>query len=255
MAFQGHVNGQLPKKKRKITDASGWTHVVHGRGNVVNVAKLNTQSRTLQVLDCMPLDQVMESHARCLEKWEHSDCWTACMEILDKFSDACNHLRLTNCVCLGLGSLSSGRDSSRHELAALISILNLLGKTHTIKDVLFQDPVFNDVDKALLTKLGYRVVSSPLGFESIGRNTFCFAPHLENELLAEALKSAHPALCVGNSDIVADRPFHSSARASERTLDIFRRFLRATESYKMPQYERDSWCHFTSIYWLRDDPG
>ena len=219
----------------------------------MNANNLSSPHVTLRMVDRIPLDQVAEIHARFLECWESSDCWKTFADLYEKVLVSYKHLRLTNCVCLGLGSISEGRDSSRHELAALVSMLNLLGKRHTIKDVVFQDPVFNDVDKAFLTKLGYSVVSTPLGFESIDENTFCFAPHLENEVFAEALKGAYPALCIGNSDVEADRPLHSSANDFEISLDIFRRFTKATNSNKLPEYDRDSWCHFTSIYWLRND--
>ena len=253
MAFKSCAKKQQPKKRAQITDASGWTHVVNVHQSIVNANKLSSHYQTLPIIDTIPLDQVAKNHTQCLEYWEKSECWKTLAGLLKEIFVSSKHLRLTTCVCLGLGSLSAGRDSSKHELAALISILDLLGNTHTITKVVFQDPAFNDVDKTFLDKLGYSVVSTPLGFESIDQNTFCFAPHLENEIFAVALQNALPALCIGNSDVLGQRPCHSSATNAQDALEILHRFVKATNSNRMPEYNRDSWCHFTSVYWLRDN--
>ena len=255
MALQPRSKKPLPKRRIEITDSSGWTHVVNGRRNALKTNRLGSQPNALQILDKIPLEQLVADHARCVELWKESACWKKVVNMLQNNVLSTQQIRLTSCVCLGLGSLSTGKQSSKHELAALVSMLRLLGKTHTIEQVIFQDPAFNDVDKAFLTRLGYSVVSTPSGFESIDQNTFCFAPHLEHDVFAMALKNTHPALCIGNSDILADRSLLPSAVDSKNTLEIFRTFVKATTSKMMPEFDRDTWCQFTSIYWLRDDVG
>lgn len=244
---------QSPRKRLEVTDGSGWTHVVKGRASVLDASILTSPFQVLQRADKIPLELVAENHARCLDLWKASDCWNLVADFLENTILSSRDTCLTSCVCLGLGSLSGGRQSSRYELAALVSILQLLGKTHSIKNVVFQDPAFNEVDEAFLTHLGYRVVSTPSGFESVDQNTFCFAPHLEHEIFAMAIKTAHPAICIGNSDLLSEHSLNSSVGDSNSTLDVFHPFLEATNSKMMPVFDQDTWCQFTSIYWLRED--
>ena len=244
-----------PKKLSKIIDSSGWTHIVNGPSNAVSAQDINSHNTSLQTFDITPLqiEQVLESHARYLDLWKNSDCWRSLAEFLQNTILSRRDLRITKCVCLGLGSLSAGRVSSKHELAALVTILSLLSNSHCIENVIFQDPAFNDVDEAVLIRLGYSVVSTPIGFESVDNTTFCFAPHLENEIFALALGGVHPALCIGNSDVLRDRPLNSSAKISKDMAEVFERFVKATGSEEMPEYDQDSWCQFTTIYWLLED--
>ena len=243
----------LPKKRVEVTDSSGWTHVITGRTNVRKPSDICSQLSALQMSDKIPLELLVEEHMRYVNVWQESECWQKVVKILQDNVLSNSRIRLTNCVCLGLGSLSAGKESSKYEVAALVIILRLLGEAHAIEKVIFQDPAFNDVDEAFLTGLGYHTVSTPAGFESINQHTFCFAPHLEHDVFAMALRPAHPALCIGNSDILADRPLQSSAVDSKETLKVFRPFINATSSTTMPDFQQDTWCQFTSIYWLHDD--
>ena len=242
-----------PKKCTKITDSSGWTHIVHGPSNAIHTKYIGSHNKTQRTPDSTPLDQVSENHARYLDLWKKSDCWRRLADFIQNTVVQRKDLRLTKCICLGLGSVSAGRVSSKHELAALVTILCLLEKFHHIESVVFQDPAFNDVDTAFFTKLGYSVVPTPVGFNSIDNTTFCFAPHLENEIFAMALQNVHPALCIGNGGILNDRPLHSSATTSQDVLEVFRRFAEVTGSQKLPEYDEDPWCQFTNIYWLLED--
>lgn len=250
MVAKGHTKKLLPRERVEVTDSSGWTHVINGRRNVRKVYNPSPQLNALRSVDKTPLKQLVEDHARYVDLWERSECWQNVANILQDHVLSNPRIRLTKCVCLGLGSLSAGQASSKHEMAALDTILRLLGKTHVIEQVIFQDPAFNDVDEAFLIGMGYHTVSTPAGFESIDEHTFCFAPHLEHAVFALALKHAHPALCIGNSDILADPPLQSSAVHSKDVLEVFQPFSEVTRSKMMPDFQRDTWCQFTSIYWL-----
>lgn len=243
----------LPKKSVKVTDDSGWTQVIRGRGKAQKAQASHPKFNGLQMPDKISLQELSKKHAGYVDSWKQSECWQNLLKILQENVLSNPRIRLTSCTCLGLGSLSAGKESSKHQMAALVSILQLLGQTYTMEKIIFQDPIFNDVDKAFLTGLGYRTVSTPVGFESIDQHAFCFAPHLEHEVFARALKQAHPALCIGNSDLLADRPLQSSAIDSKEDLDVFRSFVEASSSRKMPDFERDTWCQFTSIYWANHD--
>jgi len=75
---------------------------------------------------------------------------------------------------------------------------SLSGEKHTIREVIFQDPIFDALDHAVLASLGYTVLEDPEAFSKISNQTFVFAPHLEFGAYATALEGAMPALCIGN---------------------------------------------------------
>ena len=272
MSSRNRKKPQPQKKRVEVTDSSGWTHVVNGRKGAVDANDLGLQLSALHGADEIPLDEVKKNHTRYLRLWEGSECWKNLANVLEKDILSSKRTRLTNCVCLGLGSLSAGRDSSKYELAALVSILDLLGnirlwflkdalliqrigKNYAIQKVVFQDPAFNDVDEAFLNALGYSVVSTPLGLEIIDTSTFLFAPHLENNIFSTAVQHAHPALCIGNSDVLSGASLHESASDEKIMKETLRQFVEATELRPMPSFDRDTWCQFTSIYWRRGAGG
>ena len=74
----------------------------------------------------------------------------------------------------------------------------ITGKKHSIRKVIFQDPVFSLLDHDILTSLGYTVLPDSEAFSKIDSQTFVFAPHLEFGAYATALEGAVPALCIGN---------------------------------------------------------
>ena len=126
-------------------------------------------------------------------------------------------IRVTNCICLGLGSLS-GRmgvpeakpipdreikyhmDISMAQLVAFENMMNVLKKNFVINDddVFLQDPTFNELDKGFLTSLGFKVVDSPASNNLITEETFFFAPHVVNSVAYSSLAANFPAVYIGN---------------------------------------------------------
>lgn len=74
----------------------------------------------------------------------------------------------------------------------------MVGTRHEIHQVIFQDPIFNPLDRGILASLGYIVLENPEAFSKINESTFVFAPHLEFSAYATALEGALPALCIAN---------------------------------------------------------
>lgn len=87
-------------------------------------------------------------------------------------------------VCFGLGSLSSSPlIASRNalwQLAVFQDIVDILQKNQLQEQPIAkyaQDPVFNDVDHAVLTSLDITVLETPSAFGLIDEHTFAYAPH------------------------------------------------------------------------------
>ena len=74
----------------------------------------------------------------------------------------------------------------------------LTEEKHDIKDVFFQEPRFNSLDKELLLSMGFVVLESPDAMERMTSTTFLFTPHLEFFIIQNALEKAHPSLYCGN---------------------------------------------------------
>lgn len=104
----------------------------------------------------------------------------------------------------------------------------------------------------------YTVLADPLAFNEITGSTFLFAPHLEVDVFARALGGIRmPRLCVGTDlNECLDR-LH--VRGRERGNDrqgkdeSFQRYLDATASRPLPDFERDDWMYFTHVYWIKPD--
>ncbi|KAL8683216.1 MAG: hypothetical protein Q9186_000828 [Xanthomendoza sp. 1 TL-2023] len=197
--------------------------------------------------------------------------------------------KIDRCIILGLGSLSNGRRSSWWQLVFLETILALLpasnpstsaptpdplsDPTHQQKkisttdhppvNVFIQDPIFNTLDHEFLASLGYTILTHPSALAEITSSTFLFAPHLEIEIYAQALGGVEqPALCVG-TDLTECLDRWSTGRGGrgddddedERRVSrgnrVFEKYLGATMSRCLPEFERDDWMYFTNVIWRR----
>ena len=276
MPHASRKKNQGPKKRLQITDDSGWTHVTKGTAKQkrqqtsTNWSYLHKGLRPTEIPRGLSLQEVVESFSRYTKTWRESLCLKN-LETLLKDQVLVSDIRVTNCVCLGLGSLTGGYDTenSFYELAALVSILEILGqhvtghfwsdlesslkdtaqKSNEIKQVYMQDPVFNSLDEAFLRSLGYTIVPTPEGFEKIDETTFLFAPHLEWPIYLMALQKEPYSLCIGNDTRgfcdSRDGSIAAEAKAVYQNLSE-RCFERA-----MPDFHRNLWCLSTIIYWMR----
>ncbi|KAL8732839.1 MAG: hypothetical protein Q9166_002440 [cf. Caloplaca sp. 2 TL-2023] len=124
--------------------------------------------------------------------------------------------------------------------------------------VYIQDPIFNTLDHQFLSSLGYTILIHPSAFAEVTSSTFLFAPHLEIEIYAQALEGAgQPVLCLGTdlqecvdrlSASKGSKEDEEERRAQNR---IFQGYLDATVSKRLPEFERDNWMYFTSVYWMK----
>ena len=114
-------------KRQKVTDSSGWTHIIKGPTNTPSPRRR------------MPPDQIQPSitlkeytdkfHAKNIPHWKESSCFKKLTRILEEEILAAENVTISRCVCLGLGSLTAGTLASSYELATFMSVLETLS-TH-----------------------------------------------------------------------------------------------------------------------------
>lgn len=138
-----HLQNQKSKlpKRIKFTDESGWTHIIRGskaqrkQSFIIQPTSMAPQLKPQEVADkynsvetaCMRLKEFTGD-------WEESECRKKMEEMMEKDVLMSDKVKIGNCVCLGLGSLTgvNGSKSSWYELVTLIWILKILGKFSAI---------------------------------------------------------------------------------------------------------------------------
>lgn len=135
-----HPQNQKSKlpKRIKVTDESGWTHII--RGSKAQRKQSYIQP-TMTPPHLLKPQEVAEKYMNSVEKacirlkgftsdWEESECREKMEEMMEKDVLNSDKVKIGNCVCLGLGSLTgvNGSKSSWYELVTLIWILKILGK-------------------------------------------------------------------------------------------------------------------------------
>ena len=90
------------------------------------------------------------------------------------------HIPLTNHVCFGTGSVTTGSDKSicMAQLAVFVVIVELLQRHqpgNARPPMYAQDPKYNSLDKALLASLHIKYVEHPEGFRLVDPQTFAYS--------------------------------------------------------------------------------
>lgn len=223
----------------------------------------------------LSFDEVSAEFDRYIKEWEDSTC----PEVLSRMFAQEQHLfpsiEITQCVCIALGAFArptlpekDGKpgtpveaNSSLRQLVALTKMLELLKTTHTITDVYIQDPLFNDVETAFLTRLGYQVLQDPQAKDIITNSTFLFAPHCEHKVQTQHLLKGFPALYVGNDP---EQVLRKDQRCQDAGLgsifstypdvpvaETFARFAEATFVTKLYRKQNPMWLGDLTVRWLK----
>ena len=174
-------------------------------------------------------------------------------------------IRLTKCICLGLGNFNivpSKKDASQssdpqprkslHQLAVLTVMLELLVENHSIEEVYFQDPAFTKVEKKFLQSLGYTVLEDPAAFSEMSVSTFLFSPFIGYDVTSCALAVSFPALYIGNCPgKVVESLRLPKGRYREEIVEIFTRFQNAVvHGELLPRFEEQFWTKNTTVHWM-----
>ena len=116
--------------------------------------------------------------------------------------------KFTQCVCLGLGSLSNHHPydpwpkNPLHLPIFLMILVGLLRKKHNIQDIYFQDPRFTAVDISFLRSQEYHVLDDARAFDIIDSSTL---------ILPTFSNSSSPLLSLGGgTTLIFPNPLNSS---------------------------------------------
>ena len=116
-------------KLQHITDASGWTHVIKGPSGIVDPGTTDIRlqhgkaTETKYTLETY-LDRFRNHYT---PTWRESSCFKSLTRIFEQDILPAENILISQCICLGLGSMTAGSESSSYELAALLSMLEILG--------------------------------------------------------------------------------------------------------------------------------
>jgi len=133
MPHTSHKKGNAQDKQRNVPGEDGWTHVVRGPPSRTLTRNDSTKGGYVDPYRApspgLTLERLQERSAKIAEQWKD----TAMYEHLEKFFEREilneKNLRVTSCVCIGLGNFSTalGRpDTCLSQLAALESMLEFL---------------------------------------------------------------------------------------------------------------------------------
>lgn len=215
-----------------------------------------------QFLSFGEISAAFENCLRHLHEWE-------CQESLTRFFDYEHNFQITQCICLGLGNFGTFHDEEQdlgdftgplHQLAVLTVLLQVLRTKHDIPSfyVYIQEPN-RPVEIDFLESLGYTVLDNPDAIDMMSSSIFLLAPYCPFDVTARALKTALPALYIGNDPKEVGWAIMYTQQGSERAraqqADIFFRFLVSTsgQSKMMPEFDQEERLTKTQVRWLRSD--
>ena len=245
---------------KHITDSEGWTHIVKGAPPAQSSDAILSSLKSLSLDAVLTPAEVSVQQSRYTSFWADSLC---CRNLANTLSNdvPLDSLEMSQCICLGLGSVVNGRHSPRHQLAALTWLHSFLRShhSHLSEKIIFQDPAFTPSDVQYLESLGHCVVDTPAAFDLVTKSTLLFAPHLERGIYAAALRGSEtPALCIAGdvNAFMEQTGFKGDDEDARReNNEVFRRFEEETFGRGLVEYERDPWWYCTKVYWRKESAG
>ena len=121
-----------PTKRQQITDEAGWTHVVDAprrKRDPGNVKASWQHASDFEVNGVSYVNRTLEEMRSEFEQYQKE--WKASWTHDEVLKLSLGAAKINNVVCLGMGSLQvarrEGRRTSHTQLAALASIIQLLG--------------------------------------------------------------------------------------------------------------------------------
>lgn len=224
----------------------------------------------------LSLEEVSNEFDRCLKEWVDLNCPQVLSRVFAQEQHLFSSVVITQCVCIALGTFarvlipreddgiysnSDEANSPMRQLVALTKMPELLRTTHTITDVYFQDPLFNEVETGFLSRLGYKVLQDPQAKGRITNTTFLFAPHCEHSIAAKHLLKCYPAFYVGNDPeqvLQKDRRCQEAGKSSIFSADLdipvadtFSRFAEAKFVTKLYRRQNPMWQGDFTVRWLK----
>jgi len=193
-------------KRKEILDDDGWTHVIDAPNRKAKVEGLKA-TPLLHGGDFVRdgvsyITRTMEELKQEFEHWKKQwDTSPASSELKTLLEDAKKKSLIENVVFLGMGSLQNsrreGRRASATQLAALQTIISILGSEGKKLEVVLQDPQFTELDKEFLDSFGYKAVQDPEGFKEVKDGTLVYAIHCYVDVYKAISEGPRTAVLIG----------------------------------------------------------
>ncbi|KAI9929984.1 hypothetical protein ASPWEDRAFT_35231 [Aspergillus wentii DTO 134E9] len=246
-------NKNTISKRLEVTSDDGWTHVTtthKGKNARRQQRKPATEDSNANAQDedkqrflvpaeaprNLNLENLTAQFETYREKWIGSATCRVLRETVqaalsasvDDDDDDKKAIEVKNIICIGLGSPSGflrggwvdRRSVSMYQLAALTTTIDLIDKEIPIYA---QDPVFNTLDKSLLSSLGVSVLDHPAAFDLVSPHSFLYCPGAERSHLEQLLQH-RPRLLFGGP-------------LEDTESEVLNRFCAETESKRVPVFE------------------
>ncbi|KAI1137674.1 hypothetical protein F5Y05DRAFT_77497 [Hypoxylon sp. FL0543] len=255
------MGSDLVDGREHAAEPGEWTRVRRkGRRHHLNGHQHTALSRShgnLPGLKIRPsflsASDIEREHQRITGQWGTSTC---CRQLRLVIASRPSHPTITQAVCFGLGSFDpedGSWDSRRRahvQLAALLCMVEQLQRDNPepIRCV-FQEPIFNAVDKEFIRGLGYEVVDSPVGFERVNSSTLVFGIHLYRDVYAQAIDKHLPALFVGTPKDVWEECHGTDSLDWVKLRELDDRCDKTT----FPEDAGYTTFSSTAIHWRRDE--
>lgn len=124
------------QKRQQVVDSQGWTHIIKGPNNKVTAqhAILASHRRPSSTNTGFTLETYLSKlQQHYIPRWRESSCFKKLEKVFEEnVLSLARHVTTMNCVCLGLGSMTAGLETPGFELAALMSMLEMLGMSHPV---------------------------------------------------------------------------------------------------------------------------
>ena len=202
-----------------------------------------SSSLQVPIRDGVTPETLAKSYKVQKQAWDGS---TKQKEFCAAFTKAMQHplVKITSCMCLGLGTLSGSapraiddEDNLRsiRQLVVFEESVELLRKHHSISHIYFQEPEFSSLDRTFLESRGYTILHSPASNKVLTEETYLFMPYNPFTVVIPTLKKCYPQLLLGNSfDFWINKPGIPEMHA------ILKEFKAKRNSIAVPIYAIES---------------
>ncbi|KAI0405932.1 hypothetical protein F4802DRAFT_596604 [Xylaria palmicola] len=242
-------------------EAETWVKVHHHKGRrpakkPPSPSSLISSSVPTLRTPTLTREQVEQEHDRFAAQWRSSPSFGRLQELFSEHAGSLGS-SVTKAICFGLGTLDPsdgawGQKRVAHtQLAAFLSIVESLQKeaSQPIRCI-FQEPIFNSIDKAFITSLGHQVVESPVGFELVDSETLAFGVHLYRDIYSQVIATHAPAIFVGTSyDVWEDLYGIEKENWAPRMKEFDQLCVKA----KFPENPGDTIFSSATIHWRQKD--
>ncbi|KAE9364922.1 hypothetical protein N431DRAFT_386858 [Stipitochalara longipes BDJ] len=243
-------------KRKEVVDDEGWTHVVDAPNRKARAEGLKA-TPLLHGGDFVrdgvsyltrTIEELKQEFEHWKKQWEASPANSELRTLLEESKE---RRKIENVVFLGMGSLQNsrreGRRASATQLAALQTIISILGSEGKELEVVLQDPQFTELDGEFLGSLGYKVVQDPGAFKEVKEGTLVYAVHCYVDVYKAISEGPRPAVLIG-TDVDNFGRFESSEKL-EGITKALEEMVEGCEVLDFPQVRHD--FSDTKIYWRK----